>query len=313
MPDTIFLDAAERIARRLCRDALWAANECNWLGWAVDVFGANWSVVYKAQSAALYDGTAGIALFLARMHRATGEPLFAQTAIGALNHSFAALPVIPPEIGSSVYSGSLGIAWSAVAVGRALDDERMMRRGRLEAAKLGKPGEKHQWLDILGGSAGAVQGLIELDLIEQAAAHGDLLLRTAVHSDAGYSWDTMPGQSKQHLCGYGHGAGGIGCALLELWSATGEKRFRQAAQEAFRYERSHYSPQHRNWPDLRDMTGYSATPNQQVFAMGWCHGAPGVGFSRLRAHQILPADTGITREMEDALATTADACRQWVL
>jgi lantibiotic modifying enzyme len=61
------------------------------------------------------------------------------------------------------------------------------------------------------------------------------------------------------------------------------------------------------------MTGYSATPDQQVFAMGWCHGAPGVGFSRLRAHQILPADTGITREMEDALATTADACRQWVL
>jgi lantibiotic modifying enzyme len=312
MPDALFLNAAERIARRLCRDAIWSGHECNWLGWAVDVFGRNWSSVYKAQTPMLYDGTAGIALFLARVWRLTGERTFAETAIGALNHSFAALSSLPEEARASVYSGALGIAWSAVAVGTALDDERMVQRGMREAAEAGRLTAKTPWLDVLGGCAGAIQALVELDLPELARAHGDHLLRVSVHSDAGWSWDTMPGQTTQNVCGYGHGAGGIGCALLELWSATGEKRYRQAAQEAFRYERSHYSAAHRNWPDLRDMTGYTAAPNEPVYAMGWCHGAPGIGFSRLRAHQLLPNDTGIAGELEIALATTADACRQWV-
>jgi len=313
MPDALFLNAAERIARRLVRDALWYGHECNWLGWAVDVFGRNWSSVYKAQTPMLYDGTAGIALFLARVYRLTGERAFAETATGALNHSLAAMPSLPEEVRASVYSGALGVAWSAVAVGTALDDERMVRCGMREAADVGRIGPKAAWLDVLGGSAGAIQALVDLDLPDLARAHGDHLLRASVHSDAGWSWDTMPGQTTHNVCGYGHGAGGIGCALLELWSATGEKRYRQAAQEAFRYERSHYSATHRNWPDLRDMTGYAAKPTEPVYAMGWCHGAPGIGFSRLRAHEILPADTGIAGELDIALSTTVDACRQWVV
>jgi lantibiotic modifying enzyme len=312
MPEPLFLETAVRLARRLCRDALWSGAGCNWLGWAVDVFGRNWTVVYKAQSASLYDGTAGIALFLARLHRVAPEPLFAATAIGAINHAIAALPDMPPEIRHGVYSGSLGVAWAAVEIGRALDDARVGRRGLRDAAQFGRAPESQAWLDIIGGSAGSIQALLALGLPDLALPHGDLLLRAAVKSDAGWSWDTMPGQSKQNVCGYGHGAGGIGCALLELWSATGEKRFLHAAQEAFRYERSHFNAPQGNWPDLRDMTGYGAPTDQPVFAMGWCHGAPGIGLSRLRAHQILPGDPAIAAELEAALATTAGACRQWI-
>jgi lantibiotic modifying enzyme len=312
MPETLFLDTAARIARRLCRDALWAGNECNWLGWAVDVFGRNWSVVYKAQTPQLYDGTAGIALFLARAYRYTGERRFADTAIGAINHSIAALPDLPEEIRASVYSGGLGTAWAAVEVGQEIGDERMVARGQRDAAKLGRVAAKPVWLDVIGGSAGSIQALLELHLLDLARQHGELLLRTAVKSAAGWSWDTMPGQSKQNVCGYGHGAGGIGCALLELSVVTGERRFRQAAHEAFCYERSHFNAEQHNWPDLRDMTGFMPQPQQPVFAMGWCHGAPGIGLSRLRALQILPDDTAISGELDEALATTVSACRQWV-
>ncbi len=316
MRDALFIDAAARIARRLCRDALWHGQECNWLGWAVDVFGRNWSVVYKAQSPNLYDGTAGIALFLARIHRLTGEELFAETAIGALNHSFAALPSLPEEVRCGVYSGGLGIAWAAAAAGDALGDERIVRRALREAAGMGRATDQAPWLDVLGGAAGAIQALLELDLPQQAREHGARLLQAAVRGASGTSWDTMPGQTTAHLCGYGHGAGGIACALLELWSATGEKRYRDTALDAFRYERSHYSAEHRNWPDLRDVSPYlpaqPQAPAQQVYAMGWCHGAPGIGLSRLRAHQLLPGDAAIAGELDAALATTAEACRKWV-
>src|SRR5262245_36440817 len=157
MPDSRFLDTAARIAHRLCRDALWSGNECNWLGWSMDVFGRSWQVVYKAQSPMLYDGTAGIAVFLARMDRATGEPVVADTATAAMNQAFSALGDLPEEVRPSVYSGALGIAYAAVEAGAALGDERMAARGRRDAVQFGRPTPKAVWVDVIGGSAGSIQ------------------------------------------------------------------------------------------------------------------------------------------------------------
>jgi lantibiotic modifying enzyme len=78
------------------------------------------------------------------------------------------------------------------------------------------------------------------------------------------------------LTGFAHGNAGIGCALLELAEITGELLFKQAAHAAFDYERSVFSHEHGNWPDLR-------TNATSGFVTAWCHGAPGVGLSRLCA------------------------------
>ena len=79
-----------------------------------------------------------------------------------------------------------------------------------------------------------------------------------------------------------------------MYAATQEGRFRTAALEAFRYERSCWNPAERNWPDFRE-----AEPEYPVL---WCHGATGIGFSRLRAWQILD-DKELRAEALSALAT----------
>ena len=38
---------------------------------------------------------------------------------------------------------------------------------------------------------------------------------------------------------------------------------------------------------------------------GWCHGAPGVGMSRLRIHELLEHDPSVLEEIDFALQTTA--------
>jgi len=91
MLEGIFLETADRIGRRLCRDAVWSADKCNWLGWALEVVGNAWTPVYKAQNATIYDGTAGISLFLARLYQFTKDELQRAAATGALNRSFAAI------------------------------------------------------------------------------------------------------------------------------------------------------------------------------------------------------------------------------
>ena len=95
-----------------------------------------------------------------------------------------------------------------------------------------------------------------------------------------------------------HGTSGIAWALLELHNATGEPRFRDAALEAFRYERHCFSPTEQNWPDFRD--------RRTSFPVYWCHGAAGIALVRLRAWQILK-DEALLVEARIALDKVADA------
>jgi lantibiotic modifying enzyme len=63
-----FLNAAERIGWRLCRDAVWSNGRCSWLGWAMEPHAGQWkTTVFRAVGSTLYEGASGIGLFLARL------------------------------------------------------------------------------------------------------------------------------------------------------------------------------------------------------------------------------------------------------
>jgi lantibiotic biosynthesis protein len=101
-----------------------------------------------------------------------------------------------------------------------------------------------------------------------------------------------------NLCGYSHGAAGVGHALLELYAAKSDDRYRAAAESAFAYEQTWFDHAG-TWPDLRGVarvTGYQAPAPP---AGSWCHGAPGIALSRLRAQRIL------AEPREDAATATA--------
>jgi lantibiotic modifying enzyme len=315
MHEAAFLEAADRIGARLCRDALWSGTRANWLGWSLDPVGVSWTPVHKAQSPALYGGTAGIALFLARLYGFTRDRLQKTAALGAINQAIDRLTEIPEAGRPAVYSGAAGIAWATIEVGMAFDDDRIVRRGLrdLEAAARTKPNPA--WVDVIGGSAGTVQALLSVarrfdcpHAVDLALEHGRMLLDSAVKSDSGWSWDTLQGTTKKNLCGYGHGAAGIGAAMAELWAEAGEEHFRYGCLEAFRYERSHFSDEHHNWPDLRDMTGF-APPGQQAYAAAWCHGGPGIGLARLRALDLIEDEEGaVLKDLNEAIFTTMNIC-----
>ena len=314
MHDSCFLETADRIGTRLCRDALWSGDRCNWLGWAMEAVNGSWLTAYRAQGSSLYDGTAGIALFLGRLYNFTRDALQKSAALGALNHAISAAGDLDPTLRPALYSGATGIAYATIELGVLFNDDRMVTQGLKALGSAAEIPDGYNWLDIIGGAAGAIQVLLEMadrfcdsDLKERALKHGRLLLRTAVKSDRGWSWDTLPGQTEKHLLGYGHGAGGIGAALARLWSATENAEYRDAALESFRYERSYFSPKDRNWPDLRSMAMYGVPKDQPVYAMAWCHGAPGIGLSRLCAAELME-DAEILQELDDAVQTTAAAC-----
>ena len=304
MSNYVFLEAADRIGATLCRDAIWSQNKCNWTGWAIEFSGAGWGPVYRAQGPTLYDGAAGIAIFLAHLSALTGDRLQRQAAVGALNCAFSGLDRLAPDFLSSIYSGAAGVAYAAIQAGEALGERSMVRRGLDLLMSCTNTPLDGKWLDVLGGSAGCIPVLLQHGLVEEAVTHGKVLLRAAVKSDRGWSWDTMTGQTTANLTGYGHGAAGIATALLELWRATRDNEFKAAALEAFRYEQSYFSQENHNWPDLRSMTAYGVPASQTVYAVAWCHGAPGIGLARLRALEILGDEPAIRHDLDAAIQST---------
>jgi lantibiotic modifying enzyme len=132
---------------------------------------------------------------------------------------------------------------------------------------------------------------------EIARACGDHLLSKVQTTPSGIGW-FCGDPNGPPLTGYAHGNAGIAAALIEIAALTGEPRFRDTALAAFAYERALFSPQEGNWPDLRPYAGGG-------FTMAWCHGAPGIGLSRLCTLRHMPDDT-LRKELSIALATTAE-------
>jgi type 2 lantibiotic biosynthesis protein LanM len=305
-----FLTAANRIGSRLCRDALWSDGKCNWLGWGMQFRSGQWNPTWHAMGSQLYDGTAGIGLFLAFLSRHRGGPIIRTTATGALAQ---ALTAVDSLVGAGEYgfcSGLSGIARSCAIGGALLENEELVDRGATALMRAARIAPHANRLDVINGSAGLIPVLIEAadrtgsgELLQAAIAHGEHLLAHAARSDEGWSWDTMAGGTERNLVGYSHGTSGIACALAELARVNGRADFLSAAREALRYERSHFRPAAGNWPDFRSFEG--ALPGGEPPCMlAWCHGAPGIGFARLRIWQLLPEEEGILSEAETAIQTT---------
>lgn len=79
LPRDRFLETAARIGARICRDAIWAGDRCNWLGDSMEKLDGAWKVAHRALTPDLYGGTSGIALFLNRLYAFTGEKIFRET------------------------------------------------------------------------------------------------------------------------------------------------------------------------------------------------------------------------------------------
>jgi class II lanthipeptide synthase len=301
------LEAAVRIGAGLCRDALWAGERCNWIGAALEPVDGRWRLVERSFGPALYDGTAGIGLFLLRLFRRTGERPFAAAALGALAQAASRTAAVPVANRASFYTGWTGIAAVLLEAAEALGREDLGSAGRSLLAAVAAADPEEAAIDLVGGSASAVPALLalarrqgEVELHTAAARHGERLLAVARRGESGWSWRTGV-EERPDLCGLAHGAAGIAAALLELWAATGEARFLEGAQEGFRYERSRFDAARGNWPDLRRPPGEDA-----AYRADWCHGAAGIGLARLRARQLL-GDGACADEIAAAVAATLKA------
>ncbi|MBC3872351.1 lanthionine synthetase LanC family protein [Undibacterium flavidum] len=312
----LYLEIANRLGNLLCRDAVWDQTRCNWLGWGQEMHGQRLTPVYKACAADLYSGTSGIALFLAELYQFTHDRQQLRTIEAVVNQALSVYARLPVNVQHGFYAGATGIAFALIRIGEILQRDALIARGFSMLNDLrGVPFDAKN-IDVISGSAGAIPALLYLakkyqreELAELAHLHGRHLLQLAEHDEHGCSWPTIGGAVQANLTGHSHGTAGIATALLELYSVSKEKEFFDSALAALRYERHWFDQAQANWADLRQFAQRGKTEQGAITcSMAWCHGAPGIGLSRLRNLQLLnqtsgaeTVDTSVTKAIEEDL------------
>ncbi|MDB9405990.1 type 2 lanthipeptide synthetase LanM family protein [Microcystis aeruginosa CS-1036] len=258
----------------------------------------------------LYDGISGIVLFLAALEKVTGGVGFRNLALAALQSLRRELrktheEKLPQYIDIGAAVGCSSIIYALVKINQLLNEPELLEEAK-QLASLISPEyiALDQTFDVMSGTAGAILGLLVLfevsaqqEFLAQAINCGRHLLDHRVASNSGHrTWKTL---NEALLTGFSHGAAGIAYALLRLYKVTGDSAFLDAAVEAHAYERSVYISEVGNWPDLRtpQMT------NKFICMCAWCHGAPGIGLSRVGVLDILDTSE-IRQDVKEAVNTT---------
>jgi len=281
----LFVAEADKIAAELSRHAIRRGASAAWIG--LDWLGDSEVFQLVALGSDLYNGVPGIAVFLAAHAAVTGSKPSADLALAGLAHlrkelnsRNAARMARCLGIGGATGLGS--IVYALTVTSKCLRNEDLRADAHVAAALMTDALiATDKQLDVMGGSAGAILGLLRLyrdtrsaAVLERAIQCGEHLLRQPrIGSQGRRSWSGQ-GSGGKGLNGMSHGAAGFAYALASLADASGRDDFAQAAAECIAFEDASYDAIRNNWPDLR-RDGEPAWPCQ------WCHGAPGIGLARM--------------------------------
>lgn len=264
----------------------------------------------------LYSGVGGIVYFFMELHKRTNEPKYYEAIVEGARWLEKYCDNNKTTY-YAFYTGRMGVAYLMLQLADYFKDEIYKEKALKIVENCEVFLESDRLIDdLINGSSGAVLGLLHLhaatgneQLLKKIERFTDHLISRAHFGRQGLYWDRSS-NSITGLCGFSHGASGIGYVFLELGHYFQNNTFYWIAEQAFAYENHAYNAKYENWPDFRkgiyDEKSFKEHREQYVkgnkdffFAAGdmsaWCHGAPGIGLSRVRAYELLKKD----RYLED--------------
>lgn len=305
------IKTASAIGDLLVGLAITDKNKASWLGLQI----GNLNNYYISSSKLdLYDGLAGTTLFLAYLGYVTNQSVYTDLAKKALENIKQQIKQSKNRDLKNVggFGGLGGFIYLLTHLSRLWNDPSLLAQALEIVPLLPSLIEKDTRFDLIYGSAGCIVSLInlhkfvtsseDLQQIKNIAVQcGNHLISKAELTLQGKAWVTTP--EKKPPLGMSHGVAGIAWSLLELSDFTKDSSFASTAKEALSYERSFFSPQMGNWPDINRDDTDDANNSNEKFRITWCHGATGVGIARLLSIKHLSNDKLIEQELSTAIKT----------
>ncbi len=260
------------------------------------------------KSPVIYNGVAGIALFLVELFLHTRNEKYLRAAIDGMKWVENDCEENPDNFWAFL-TGRMGIAYTMLRMASVTGDTSYLEKASAIARPCSNFLDSPYFVDdLINGSSGILLVLLHLHaataekwLFETMDRFIKHLIENAHHGLMGLYWDRSI-QSKSGLCGLSHGSAGIGLVFLELGRYFHNHAFYWLAEQAFLYESQFFDSTQKNWQDLRQgiYTDEDYEKHEKAFLAGdldfftkkiymnaWCHGAAGIGLSRLRAFELL--------------------------
>lgn len=245
---------------------------------------------YSHQS--LYDGQSGILLFMAHAmsyYQHTFSPFLSEGQI--VNSLCAIRGWVKYSTDSIGMNGLSGILYANAAVLKLYPlNSSVVQNAQTIIDEISVTAEHCQELDVIDGLAGAILVLLSThQLIPQSNAQDvakkctDRLVSLLSESHSG-GWPTYKNKT---LFGFAHGLSGIGHALLKYASIADDARAYTKALELLSFESEQFDEATGNWPDRR----FEGDKQKEEAMTAWCHGAVGIGISRLSSLRYLKDPT----------------------
>lgn len=304
------LDSARAIGERLSELAIRTEGEATWIG-VRSRRGADWRV--EPVNADLYGGHAGISLFLSYLSWILGDEHSAALARAALPPLHRQIERDLENLSCGAFDGASGLIYALTHLSVLWNDEEPLRDAQRLVDVLPSMIDTDTSADVISGAAGCIAALMSVSeflsppsVLTAVRRCGDHLLDSALDMEEGIGWPTGE-RAWKPLGGFAHGSAGIAWPLLELGALTGEKRFSEAGLAAIAYQRSLFSPDVRNWRDLREF-GPDGLPRETAegnFMSYWCHGSAGIALAWLACSRYLD-DNVLRDETAVAVQTTRE-------
>jgi type 2 lantibiotic biosynthesis protein LanM len=305
------LDIAENIGNNILDRAYQIDNEIGWFGKInIDLSGA-WG--FSPLHGEIYGGKCGIALFFHNLYKITNNSKYYGACQNVLENELINLDYKRHSDfysaarlrGNQVYISPLSYPFGILYLIDLLNtNNNLNTESKNYFFKIIDDNLDELPDDLLWGSAGAI--LLFLNLfestqeeryLEYAEKLGVSILKHAIHiAKDKVAWDSFYKYDKNKptcLGGFSHGTSGIALALFRLAHLNNNEIFHEFAIKALNYDRSLFDPVLKGWIELRNS-------KKKEDSTSWCHGASGIGLSRLLISNYYKDDV-IKVELEIAL------------
>lgn len=266
---------------------------------------------YRPLGTTLYDGLAGMALTFAYAADVLADDQYLDIATRCTRPLLRQLANIARDGTSEsvgAFSGLSGIVFSLDHIAVLTGDDEIFAAVADALPLLARGAAQEVAPDVVGGLAGAA--LVTAGLRSHATNPHvrtildtclDKLLATSVPVGDGLGWAMLPGLPP--IGGFSHGSAGIGAALGVLGRELDEAAATAAAHRAWVFDSALFVPADGGWRDLRAED--TDLDPEWPYAVQWCHGATGIGLSRVMALQFDPTNAALAREAVSTLDTVA--------
>lgn len=260
------------------------------IGWMNIRITPNGQWAFMPMDNTLYEGTMGIGIFMAQLFSLTKNEKYGKMLYAIIESSNRFNSCYRHGDNLSAFNGNLAVAYCSYYIYCITKEKSLKKVAIKEIDKCKRIITNDNAFDIISGCAGALIVSLRIydrekiqDLLDFAVMCGEHILANVVEESGKYGWYTAAG-TNEILAGMSHGNAGIAWALTELYKYTSNNKYLECANKAINYEESLYNEEDNNWTDMRNRENRLKKGFPEP--VNWCHGAPGIGLSRIFCKRI---------------------------